>query len=182
MLVGVSAGTGYANVTAFAGSCQATGGGTPTVQIPKSLKVVTTTILQQGSNTATNGCQPGYYGIMLDVVYQVMDGAGGSGAPIASANMEPQELLTGDTAYQDIGPSRTSTTSKFTRADGTFDDAPVGVCNNVPFNTPLMETQQIQILMNGTAYPVRTNNYQFSSTNLPNHGTITNGADINATQ
>jgi hypothetical protein len=119
---------------------------------------------------------------MLDVVYQVMDGAGGSGAPIASANMEPQELLTGDTAYQDIGPSRTSTTSKFTRADGTFDDAPVGVCNNVPFNTPLMETQQIQILMNGTAYPVRTNNYQFSSTNLPNHGTITNGADINATQ
>lgn len=172
------------------GSCPAyTGGGgqSPgTVQVPTSLKLVTKPpkILQQGNNQATNGCSLGFYGIMLDVDYQVLDQ---TGAPIANSNMEPQEDVvfwdgTTTNGYVDIGPSPISTTSKFTRNDGTFDDAPIGYCKYVPFNTPVTSTQKIQILLNGTAYPVRTNNWSASSTNLPNHGTVTNGADINASQ
>lgn len=94
---------------------------------------------------------------MLDIDCQVLDQ---NGAAIANATMEPQELLTGDTAYHDIGPSRISTTSKLTRADGTFDDAPVGTCPPVPVTTlTQFETQSIQILLNGQAYPVRTNTW-----------------------
>jgi hypothetical protein len=161
------------------------GGGAPTTvgQIPTSLKLVTAppTILQQGNNNATNGCPLGNYGIEIDIDYQVLDQ---NGAPIASANMEPQENIPGvTTGYQDIGPSRISGTSTFTRADGTFDDAPVGKCPPVPVTTLTpFATQSIQILLNGTAYPVRTNSYSYSTTNLPNHGTVTNGKDINASQ
>jgi len=159
------------------------GGGQDTVQTPTSLKLVSTppTILQQGTGLQ-HGCPPGNYGIAIDVDYQVLDQ---TGAPIASANMEPQELLTGGTAYTDIGGPQPNypQSAKFTRADGTFDDVPVEKCPPVPVTTlTQFETQSIQILMNGTAYPVRTNTYSYSTTNLPNHGTITNGADINATQ
>jgi hypothetical protein len=184
MLKGVSAGTGYANVTAFAGSCQATGGGTPTVQEPGSLELVKATIIQQGTGLQS-GCPPGDYGIEIDVDYQVMDK---SGVPIASANMEPQENVPGVTSgYQDIGGHQANypQSAKFTRADGTFDDVAVGTCPPLPVTTltPFPHpTQSIQILLNGIAYPVRTNSYSYSTTNLPNHGTITNGKDINASQ
>jgi hypothetical protein len=101
--------------------------------------------------------------------------------------MTPQEYVvwydgTNNGGFQNIGPSHISTTSKTTRADGSFDDAPVGICKSVPFNTPLTSTQTIQVLLNDQAYLVRTNKWQFSSTNLINHGTVTNGADIKATQ
>ena len=79
-------------------------------------------------------------------------------------------------------PPTVSTTSQTTRADGTFDDAPVKLCKAVPFTTPLTSTQTIQVLMNGQAYQVRINNWKFSSTNLTNHGTVTNGTDVNKTQ
>jgi hypothetical protein len=70
-----------------------------------------------------------------------------------------------------------------TRADGTFDDAPVGACKAVPFNTPLPTSQDISIkLSNGSSYKVRHNDFEFSSTNLINHGTVTNGSDIIKTQ
>jgi hypothetical protein len=186
MLVGVSSGTGYANVTAFAGSCQATGGGTPTVQEPGSLKLVKATILQQGTGLQS-GCPPGDYGIKIDVDYQVMDKSGVP-MPIASANMEPQENVPGLTnGYQDIGGPQPKypQSAKFTRADGTFDDVAVGTCPPLPVTslTPFQyPNQSIQILLNGIAYPVRTNSYSYSTTNLPNHGTITNGKDINASQ
>jgi hypothetical protein len=185
-LHGVSAGTGYANVQVTAGQCSSGGGGNPTTQVPTSLKLVKAppTILQTGSG-AQHGCPSGWYGIEIDVDYQVLDQ---KGTPIASANMEPQESVPGlTTGYQDIGAPNTTypQEAKFTRADGTFDDVPVGNCPPVPVTTltPFPHpTQSIQILMNGTAYPVRTNNWSYSTTNLPNHGTITNGVDINATQ
>jgi hypothetical protein len=108
--------------------------------------------------------------------------------PIASANMEPQENVPGLTnGYQDIGGPQPKypQSAKFTRADGTFDDVAVGTCPPLPVTslTPFpYPNQSIQILLNGIAYPVRTNSYSYSTTNLPNHGTITNGKDINASQ
>jgi hypothetical protein len=76
-------------------------GGTLTVQLPTSLRLVkkTPTILQQGTGLQA-GCPPGWYGITLDVGYQVLDE---NIVPIASINMEPQELFTGKTTYADIG-------------------------------------------------------------------------------
>jgi hypothetical protein len=52
----------------------------------------------------------------------------------------------------------------------------------VPFTTPLTNTQTIQVLFNNQTYKLRTNNWKFNSTNLTNHGTITNSVDINKTQ
>jgi hypothetical protein len=101
--------------------------------------------------------------------------------------MTPQEYIvwydgTNNGGFHNIGPSYVSTTSQTTRVDGTFDDAPVELCRPVPFNNPLTNTQTIQILFNNQPYTVRTNHWQFSSTNVTNHGTITNGGDINKTQ
>jgi hypothetical protein len=81
--------------------------------------------------------------------------------------------------YTNIVPTYISTTSATTRADGTFDDAPVGICQALPFTSPLTSTQTIQVLLNGQPYKIRTNNWKFSSTNLTNHGTVTNGGDVN---
>jgi hypothetical protein len=154
-----------------------------TVQVPTSLKMVSATILQTG-NSGNHGCTSGYYGIGIDVDYQVLDQ---NSNPIHSSAMTPQEYIvwydgSNNGGFTNIGPTYVSTTSQTTRTDGTFDDAPVHLCKAVPFTTPLTSTQTIQIVFNGQAYPVRTNNWQFSSTNLTNHGTVTNGADISKTQ
>jgi len=154
-----------------------------TVQVPTSLKVLHTTILQTG-NSGNHGCLAGYYGIELDIDYQVLDQ---NSNPIQSSAMTPQEYDvwydgTTNGGFTNIGPTYISTTSATTRADGTFDDAPLGLCKQVPFNTPLTSTQTIQVLFNNQAYQVRINNWKFSSTNLTNHGTVTNGTDVNATQ
>ncbi len=89
----------------------------------------------------------------------------------------------GSTKDGPIGPTYISTTSATTRADGTFDDAPEGACRNVPFTTALTTSQDIKILTtSGLTYTVRHNDFKFTSTNLTNHGTATNGSDIQATQ
>ncbi len=155
-----------------------------TVQVPTSLKVVKVTVLQTG-NTGNHGCLAGYYGIQADIEYQVLDQQAPP-QPISNATMTPQEHVVfwdGTTKDGNIGPTYISTTSQTTRADGTFDDAPVGACKSVPFSTPLTTSQDIKILLsNGITYTVRHNDFKFSSTNLTNHGTVTNGSDITATQ
>jgi hypothetical protein len=152
------------------------------VHVPTSLKVVKATILQTG-NTGDHGCLLGYYGIQIDVLYQVLDQ---DGVVIADATMTPQEhVVLWDGTIKDgpIGPTNISTTSATTRADGTFDDAPVGACKAVPFTTALTTSQDIKILTSsGSTYTVRHNDYKFTSTNLTNHGTVTNGSDIVKTQ
>lgn len=157
--------------------------GSVKVQVPTSLKVLNTTILQTG-NSGNYGCRSGYYGIQLDIDYQVLDQ---NSNPIQSSATTPQEYVvwydgSNNGGFTNIGPSRISTTSQTTRSDGTFDDAPMGLCSPVPFNTPLTSTQTIQVLLNSQAYGIRTNNWKFSSTNLTNHGTVTNSVDVNATQ
>ncbi len=182
-VIGVSGGLGSGYVNVEGGGCQSGGSDPGTVQVPTSLKLVKAppTILQQGTGLRA-GCPPGWYGIGIDVDYQVLDQ---NTKPIASANMEPQELLTGKTTYTDIGGPQPNypQSAKFTRVDGTFDDVPVEKCPPVPVTTLTpFETQSIQILLNGIPYPVRINNWSYKTTNLPNQGTLTNGKDINATQ
>ncbi len=147
------------------------------VQVPKSLSVVSVGILQTG-NQQNHGCSAGFYGIQVDIKYQVLDGSSPP-TPINDATMTPTEhVVFWDGTIRDgnIGPTTTA-------SDGTFHDAPVGVCKAVPFNTPLLTSQDISMkLSSGTSYTVRHNDFKFSSTNLTNHGTVTNGGDINASQ
>ena len=46
-----------------------------------------------------------------------------------------------------------------TGANGQFVDNPVGTCANLPFSKNLTGTLTIQMLLNGTYYPVRANNW-----------------------
>jgi len=154
-----------------------------TKRVPTSLKFLSAAVLQTG-NQGDHGCLAGYYGIMLDIKYQVLDQQTPAQA-IQDATMVPHEhdvWYDGTTDDKDIGPSYVSTSSHTTRSDGTFDDAPLGLCKFVPFNTPYTSSQDITILWKGQSYSVRHNDWQFSSTNLINHGTVTNGNDVNVTQ
>lgn len=96
--------------------------------------------------------------------------------------MTPQEYITWYDGTNNGGYQNIVSPPGTTNADGTWDDTPVGICKAVLFNTPLTSTQKIQIVFNGKPYAVRTNDWKFSSTNITNHGTVTNGGDINATQ
>jgi hypothetical protein len=161
-------------------------------QTPTSLKVLsatelpTATTIPPGKNT---GCPKNTYGIRIDVKYQVLDGANPP-QPISDATMVPTEQIVenwsgGGTFGGNIGQNNNPmypSSSRTTASDGTFHDIPVGVCFSIPFNNPFSLTQTISIVTsNGSTYPVRTNNFEMSSTNLFNHGTITNGSDINVT-
>jgi hypothetical protein len=125
--------------------------------------------MSYAASTCTN---TGSWGILVAIHYQVLDG---NGVAIPAANMEPQERDPdiGLLNWGDIGPSSYPGTSQFTDPNGQFWDAPLGTCSNSgPFASS--DTQYIQILLNGTAYPVRTNNWSTSSS-FPGHGTINNG-------
>ena len=154
------------------------------VNVPTSLKVLGVTILQQG-NSGDHGCLNGFYGIQIDVNYQVTDGETPP-QPIQHGTMTPTEHVVfydGSTKDSPVGKTNISTTTNTTKTDGTFHDAPVGICKAVPFNTPLTTSQDISIVLsNGLTYKVRHNDFKFSSTNLTNHGTATNGGDIQASQ
>lgn len=87
--------------------------------------------------------------------------------------------------YSDISGSSAKypSSSKTTAADGTFHDIPVGICSNMITNITWNLSQDIQIVTSdGNTYKVRHNDYQFTSTTLFNHGTVTNGSDIKVTQ
>lgn len=80
-----------------------------TVQVPTSLKVLKTTILQTG-NSGNHGCNSGYYGIELDVNYQVLD-QNSPPQPIQSSAMTPQEYIvwydrTDNGGFKNIGPNK----------------------------------------------------------------------------
>jgi|ERR1700734_832859 hypothetical protein len=100
--------------------------------------------------------------------------------------MEPQEKLlnlvvngtnTGNPIpnWQDVGPSSYPGTSQFTDSNGQYWDAPVSACSNIAFTAT--ESQPIAILLLGTSYSVRTNNWSFQSSSS-GHGSITNNNDV----
>jgi hypothetical protein len=122
----------------------------------------------------------------IAITYQVLDQ---TGAPLNSSNMEPQEeflneVINGesygnpDPNWVDIyNPSYPGST-QFTNSSGQFLDAPFAICSNVAFVETF--TQPISMLMNGTNYTVRTNNWKTVTVAPGGHGTMSNGSDINA--
>jgi hypothetical protein len=66
----------------------------------------------------------------------------------------------------------------FTDSNGTFEDAPFGICASSPFTATY--TQPISILLSGTRYTVRTNKWAVVGT--LNGGTVKNGNDITVTK
>ncbi len=141
------------------------------VQKPATLSVISP--INVIANGANGGCIDGtFYGIRIDVKYQVMD-QDTPAVAIQSADMVPQESING-TAYVNIGPDAVMT-SQFTDADGTYHDAPVGTCSISSFSQPF--TQVVRIGTNGTNYSVRTNSFTVSGSTA-GHGSITNGSDI----
>jgi hypothetical protein len=188
LLVGVSAGSGTATVNVSAGSCQASGTGNPTVQVPGALTVLSSSVAQSSSPYA-NGCPVNApYGASIANMYQVLDSSA-KHSPMNSASMEPQELTTNELingiphvtaapTWQDIGPSTYPGTSKMTNAQGQFLDAPFTFCANAPITVTI--TQAFRVLFLGPAYAVRTSNWSITSTSI-GHGSISNGLDINET-
>jgi hypothetical protein len=164
------------------------------VQVPTSLKVLSVTVLPNGSGPP-NGC-PGSqnYGIKVDIKYQVLDQDSNS---IQSSSMTPHEkgVLFDGTAFDtDIGPfPGYPTSSQNTATDGTFHDVPLGVCASVPISDPgQTATQNITMIMpDGSKPAVRSQSFTVTAAGTINfgHGKITNsitspgtGSDISATR
>jgi hypothetical protein len=137
-----------------------------TVQVPTSLKVISSQVI---SNTRLPGCLPTYFGIAIQINYQVLDQ---HGANLTSASMEPQEqvlneVINGDKignpepTWADIWNQNYPGSTQFTNASGQFLDAPFGACALTGFVDTF--TQPTSMLVNGTNYPVRTSNSPKSS-------------------
>jgi hypothetical protein len=181
-------GAGAGSTTAtFAGTTNFSSGGSLTCQntepaavlVPASLRVVSKTVLPDGSGPP-NGC-PGSanYGLKIDIKYQVISQNGTD--PIQSASMTPHEdgvLFTGSAFNNNIGPvTGYPTSSMNTAADGTFHDVPFGVCSNLPISDPgLTATQNITILWNGETYPVRSQTWTVTAPGTASfgHGKLVN--------
>lgn len=152
------------------------------VTVPSSLQVLSVTVLPDGIGGAV-GC-PGsfWYGIKVDIKYQVF---GSDGSPFQQGGMTPHEtgtFFTGGSYDNNIGPvAGYPTSSATTASDGTFHDVPFGLCQNGPINN-LTATQNITIIMSGTPYPVRSQTFTVNGQNQ-GHGTISNNiGDISATR
>jgi len=155
-----------------------------TVEVPTSLKVLSIGVLPTGTS-GDYGCKPGYdYGIAVDIKYQVLDQESPA-QPIKNASMVPHEHVVwsdGTVSDNDVGPTRISTTSHTTAADGTFHDAPVLFCSALPSVTK-SNTQTLTIILNNQTYTVRKQTMNFSATTLPGHGSLKNDlGDINASR
>jgi hypothetical protein len=181
---GTGTGTGQLNSS----YCQSQSTGQNNVQVPTSLSVLSKKALPQTSKYGF-GCFPGQYGFQIDIVYQVLDQ---KGTPIKSASMEPQEqdlnyVFDGQNegnplpTWGDImgGSSGITAGRKNTDSNGTFEDAPFGVCASAPFTATY--TQPISVLLNNQRFTVRTNNWSQTGTG-PATGQTTNGTDISITQ
>lgn len=155
--------------------------GPPPPPVPSSLKVLTVTVLPDGIG-APHGCLGSlWYGIMVDIKYQVF---GSDGNPFQQGGMTPHETGTnffGAAVDSNIGPSPGYPTSTGTTAsDGTFHDVPFGTCANGAITKTA--TQNITIIMSGTSYPVRSQTFTVNGQSV-GHGTISNNiGDIAATR
>jgi hypothetical protein len=155
-----------------------------TVQVPTSLKVISYPVI----SLTSAGCAASDYGMAIAITYQVLDQKGN---PLQSAAMTPQETITNlvFNGSEPVNPYPTWVdiynasnpypgTSLNTSSTGQFLDAPFAACAATAFTETL--TQSISMLYNGTNYLVRTNNWKTVITVPGGHGTMSNGADINA--
>ena len=163
------------------------GSGGATVQVPTSLKFLSVTVLPDGMTGAVGCPSSNWYGIKVDIKYQVMDQNNPPNA-IQSGAMIPHEtgtLFSGTFYDNDIGPVPNYPTSgKYTAADGTFHDVPLGACANGAFSS-LTATQTVTIIMpSSNSYFVRSQTWTVTGNNGVGHGTINNGtgSDVSATR
>ncbi len=170
------------------GSAQPVVSASAKTQIPASLKVVLQSALPTGT-FGDYGCTPfGDWGIKVRVRYQVVDQ---DTEAIKSGLMEPQEIVKAGVYngipqpdavpdWHDIGPSRSSGTSKYTSNVGEFDDAPLGLCRTETFLYSF--NQQISMLIGGQhRYSVRNHHIDVTSASQ-GQGSINNNADISTTR
>ena len=157
--------------------------GVDNVQVPTSLKVVSTKVIDM----SLMGCAGAPYGIAIATQYQVLDQAIPPN-PIKSTAMLPQEEITNIVfngvpqpdeypQWHNIGPTPYPGTSLYTDANGQFIDAPFGVCTSGVFTET--SQQKISMLLNGTNFLVRTS--QWTITGGPSgHGSAKNNqGDVN---
>lgn len=187
-MVANTGGTTTVHVSAtdnYDGPCEIFGGAQITVQVPTSLSVVSVSVLPTGSS-GDYGCTPSKdYGIMVDIKYQVRDQNGNA---LRLAGMVPYEhVVFSDGAQHDgnIGPTYVSTNTGTTASDGTFHDAPLGICSPLPINSNLTLMQDVSVILNGAGFPVRSQTFTVSDLSGASgfdHGPITNGSDVSASR
>jgi hypothetical protein len=123
------------------------------------------------------------YGIDIAIQYQVLDQNGNG---MNSNQMQAMEKITNQyvngmgpsSPYPNwvaIWPSSYPAVTQYTNSSGQFWDAPFGFCGVSPETWSF--TQPLGTQLNGTVYPVRTNNWSGASAS-GGHGSITNGVDI----
>jgi len=149
-------------------------------QIPTSLTIPPANQPVVIADGAPAGCTAGQnIGIKIDITYQVLDQ---NSRPIQSSNMAAWEDDTtqGRPASGWTCPSQAPDCTRNTQTDGTYHDAPVGIClfssqTNIPVQ------QIISMFVGNSKYTVRTNNFVEGGTS-PGHGSITNNGDINVSR
>lgn len=151
------------------------------VQIPSSLRVLSSGVFS-GTGLLANGCpsnQP--FGFRVSVRYQVLDQA--SPANPISATLPLREdlinfMVDGQSAAPDLRNTLV-TASGTTESDGTFTDQPVGGCATGPFSTGSFEQTLFLPLSASVSPTVRVNNWAFSGRH--SCGTMSNGVDVTVT-
>lgn len=135
-----SATAGSHNVTVTAGGQTSNNDKIFFVQVPTSLKVLSVSVLPNGSSPPA-GCPQSdptdNFGLLTDIKYQVLD-QDTTPQPVQSSSMTPHESGTsffGNLYDTNIGPVTGYPTSALTTAsDGTYHDVPFGVCVDTTFN------------------------------------------------
>jgi hypothetical protein len=153
---------------------QGSNGGAFYKQVPSNSSVLSARALQVGTRYGLDGCEPGQFGIQLDVVYQVLDQRG---LPIRSTSMIPVEqdlnyVMNGTwegNPRPEWGPvmggtSQITAGRLYTDPQGTFEDAPFGTCSSSPFVATYTQPLGIQMLGRNNPYPIRTNHMTEQST------------------
>ncbi len=168
------AGVGAGSATGFvaSASCNMGGSGEPDVQVPGSIKSVSTTLAVDCSTGG--GAFP--YGIRGDFAYQVYDTATPAKVMAVSgmACLERISKVTVDGVPQPGLSTDWSATCGTTDGSGTFHDTPYGYCSGGP--STYTATQEIKFIVSGVDYPVRTNSVTFTTTGA-GKGTVINGSD-----
>jgi hypothetical protein len=116
-LFGVAKGTGSATVQATAGSCSASGGGSPTVQVPTATRVVSTTY--SGAPTGKYVCAPNQTGHERSVNKIVTDQ---NGADIVASGQSLPETITPVSGKNGLNLAVPGTGTGLTDASGEFGD------------------------------------------------------------
>ena len=163
MLNGISAGTGYARVTASAGQCSSSGGGNPTVQVPTASRIVSTV-----SNGAATNCPSGQAGWDRNVTKIVTDQENPP-QDIVAANQSLTENYT--VSPNPFGITSVQTSTATTNSEGLFGDN-YFICSTLcPNSTAQMNASQvITDVYQSKPYTLTANAVVYSCSNITVNG------------